>query len=163
MVTLMAEAYAVHEKALQQTPELFGEFLRLRLYLAALLSSADYVQAGRRRRELCAACGEALSGVDVLFTATTPAPAPLIDELGWDYTFRRPSLTMPFNLTGSPVLATRAGFSASGLPLSFQLVGRHFDEATILALGHQYEQATDWAGTRPSAYPLAAVQAEAFA
>ena len=61
----------------------------------------------------------------------------------------RTLLTMPFNVSGHPVLATRAGFSASGLPLSFQLVARPFEEAGLLAAGHAHERATDWIGMRP--------------
>jgi aspartyl-tRNA(Asn)/glutamyl-tRNA(Gln) amidotransferase subunit A len=55
----------------------------------------------------------------------------------------------PFNITGSPTLALPCGFSASGLPVSLQLAGRPFDEATVLRVGHAYEQATGWHTRRP--------------
>jgi aspartyl-tRNA(Asn)/glutamyl-tRNA(Gln) amidotransferase subunit A len=42
------------------------------------------------------------------------------------------------------------GFSTAGLPIAFQVVGRPFDEATLLAVGHVYEQATDWHRRRPA-------------
>ena len=146
---LLADGAAVHEDVLKKSPELFGEILRKRLYLASMFSAADYVQALRRRRELCDAYNEATQDVDIVFTATAPGPAPRLDEMHWFYTFTKPLLTMPFNLTGSPAVATRAGFSSSGLPLSFQLVGKPFDEATILAAAHAYERATQWAEQRP--------------
>lgn len=153
---LLAEAAAIHEDVLKKDPTLLGEILRKRLFLASTLSAVDYVQALRRRRELCDAYAAATKDVDVVFTATAPGPAPRIDQMEWFYTFTKPLLTMPFNLTGSPAISTRAGFSASGLPLSFQLVGKPFDEATILAVAHAYEKATDWADVRPVVSPAQA-------
>jgi len=58
-------------------------------------------------------------------------------------------LTRPFNALGLPVLSVPCGFSAAGLPIGIQLVGRPFDEATTLRLGQAYEQATGWAERRP--------------
>ena len=150
MLIMLTEAYAIHEDKLKTVPELFGEKLRMRLLLAAAISGADYVQALRRRRELCAELAEAFRGVDLMLTGATPGPAPRIEEIGIYTLFQRPLLTMPFDVSGSPALATRAGFSASGLPLSLQLIGRPFDEATVLAAGHAYETATDWASVRPA-------------
>ena len=53
-------------------------------------------------------------------------------------------LTRPFNGLGLPALAVPCGLSADGRPLGLQIVGRPFDEATILRLAHTYETATDW-------------------
>jgi aspartyl-tRNA(Asn)/glutamyl-tRNA(Gln) amidotransferase subunit A len=50
----------------------------------------------------------------------------------------------PFNLTGLPALSIPCGFSSKGLPIGMQIVGRAYDESTILRLGHEYENATDW-------------------
>ena len=58
--------------------------------------------------------------------------------------------TMPFNVTGNPVLAFPTGFSASGLPLGMQIVGRAFDEPTVLRIGAAYEAAAGWIEKRPS-------------
>jgi Asp-tRNA(Asn)/Glu-tRNA(Gln) amidotransferase A subunit family amidase len=55
----------------------------------------------------------------------------------------------PFNITGLPTLALPTGFSSTGLPLSFQISGRPFDEATVLRAGHAYQRATDWHRRRP--------------
>ena len=63
---------------------------------------------------------------------------------------RRSTLqTMPFNVTGNPVLAIPTGFSKSGLPLGMQIVGRAFDEATVLRIGAAYEAAAGWIDKRP--------------
>jgi aspartyl-tRNA(Asn)/glutamyl-tRNA(Gln) amidotransferase subunit A len=48
----------------------------------------------------------------------------------------------PFNVTGHPALAMMAGLSTGGLPLSVQFVGRYFDEATLFAVAHAWEQAS---------------------
>ena len=56
----------------------------------------------------------------------------------------------PFNLTGQPALSMCNGFDSAGLPLSLQIVGHCFDEATVLRVGHAYERATPWRDRRPS-------------
>jgi aspartyl-tRNA(Asn)/glutamyl-tRNA(Gln) amidotransferase subunit A len=48
-----------------------------------------------------------------------------------------------------PALAVPCGFGASGLPLSLQIIGRRFEDATVLRVGHAYEQSTDWHRRRP--------------
>ena len=53
-------------------------------------------------------------------------------------------LTYPANVSGLPALALPCGFSSAGLPLGLQLIGRPFDEATLLAIGEMYQGATDW-------------------
>jgi aspartyl-tRNA(Asn)/glutamyl-tRNA(Gln) amidotransferase subunit A len=58
--------------------------------------------------------------------------------------------TMPFNVTGNPTLAIPTGFSKSGLPLGMQIVGRAFDEPTVLRIGSAYEAAAGWIHRRPS-------------
>ena len=58
-------------------------------------------------------------------------------------------LTRPWNGLGLPVLALPCGFAASGLPLGMQIVGRPFDEAAVLRVGHAYERATDWHRRHP--------------
>src|SRR5260221_213565 len=118
----------------------------------AFLGAGDYVQALRLRRELIEEMTAAMRDLDVLVTGITPGEAPRIDEKPGYESFQRP-LMMPFNVTGQPSMAVRCGRSASGLPLSLQIAGRPFDEATVLRVGHAYEQATDWHRRRP---PLAA-------
>ena len=64
--------------------------------------------------------------------------------------FERPSLTFPFNVTGTPTLALRCGFTDAGLPLGMQLSGRPFEDALVLRAGHAYEKATNWSKRRPA-------------
>jgi amidase len=55
----------------------------------------------------------------------------------------------PFDMSGNPTLTLPGGFTAEGLPLSFQLVGRHIDESLLVRAGHAYQQATDWHRRHP--------------
>ena len=64
-------------------------------------------------------------------------------------------LTRPLNGLGLPALSVPCGFTASGLPQALQIVGRPFDEATVLRVGHAYEQAAGWWARRPPAAPVA--------
>jgi Asp-tRNA(Asn)/Glu-tRNA(Gln) amidotransferase A subunit family amidase len=58
--------------------------------------------------------------------------------------------TGPFNGTHLPALSVPCGFNAQGLPIGLQIIGRPFDEATVIQAGHAYEQATEWHLRRPS-------------
>ncbi|HTT81640.1 MAG TPA: amidase [Stellaceae bacterium] len=149
MTIMLAEAYAIHEGELKRRFTDYGEMFRDRMVLGALISGADYVQALRRRRELIAELDRAMADLDVLVTASAISEAPPIDEVGKFATFERPSLTIPFNVTGCPAMSVCCGFTGSGLPLSFQIVGKRFQDATVLRLAHAYEQATPWRQRRP--------------
>ncbi len=153
-LTIMgSEAFAIHEKTLRESPKLYGEFARDRITMGAFYTGADYVAASLMRRELCAAVARVMEGVDVLATAASCFPAPEITKVPKWFMWQKPSITMPFNVTGLPALSVCTGFSSDGLPLAMQLVGRAFDDATVLGLGDAYEKATPWRGKRP---PLAA-------
>lgn len=145
-----SEAFSIHEQVLQATPELYGEFARARMMVGALVTAADYMQAQRRRRELCVELGGVLRGVDLLVMPTTPTAAPKIGGYGKHFNFDRPLYTGPFNLTGNPALSVCNGFSAAGLPFGLQIIGRPFDEATVMRAGDAYERATQWRSMRPT-------------
>ena len=87
--------------------------------------------------------------LDLVMTAAAPSEAPRIEEVSKFAIMERPSLTMPFNVTGSPAMSVCCGYTEAGLPLSFQIVGKRFEDATVLRAAHAYEQATPWRGRRP--------------
>jgi Asp-tRNA(Asn)/Glu-tRNA(Gln) amidotransferase A subunit family amidase len=62
----------------------------------------------------------------------------------WGALVRNDVHCQPFNFSGSPTLSVPCGFSADGLPLSVQFVGRKSSEAMLCRIGHAYEQATPW-------------------
>ena len=117
--------------------------------LATLISGADYVQALRLRRELMAEFTTAMVDLDLVITAAAPSEAPTFDAVSKFAIFERPSLTMPFNVTGCPAMSVCCGYTEAGLPLALQLVGKPFDEAAVLNAAHAYERATSWRSIRP--------------
>lgn len=147
---LAAEAYAVHEEWLRTRLRDYGEILRERLALASLITAGDYVQAQRRRRELCAAVAAVMARCDLLLTAAQPGEARPIGQVGKWASFETPGLTMPFNLTGQPAAVVCAGFGEGGLPVGVQIVGRPFEDATVLRAAHAFERATEWRQRRPA-------------
>ncbi len=146
------ELYAVHEPALRTRLADFGEDFLGRTLGALLISGADYVQASRWRRVLIAEMAQLYTKFDVLVTAA-PGPAPRLEAWRTISFWQRPSLTTPFNVTGGPALAQCIGFTQDGLPLSMQIVGRPFDDATVLRVAHAYEAATPWRAHRPMLDP----------
>jgi len=149
ILIMLAEGYAIHETNLRERFTDYGEAFRDRMALAALISGGDYVQAVRRRRELVSEFSSTMADLDLVLTAAAPSEAPTFDAVGKFAIFERPSLTMPFNVTGMPAMSVCCGYTAAGLPLAFQLAGKPFDEATVLKLAHAYEKATPWRSTRP--------------
>ena len=147
---LTAEAYAIHAPWLKERFNDYGELMRDRLAFGALLSASDYVQALRRRRVLCLEMRDAMADLDILITASAPAEAPKIDEVPKWAMLEKPGFTMPFNLTGLPALSVCTGYGAGGLPVSMQIVGKPFAEATVFRAGHAYEMATEWRSKRPA-------------
>ncbi len=151
-IILYAEAYAIHERDLAERPEKYAAITRARLFAGQVVSGADYVQALRWRRALCRSYAAALDGLDAVVTGGTLNPAPLIDEMAKPPFFSpKGRLVMaPFSLTGAPALSLCSGFSTDGLPLSLQIAGLPFADATVLRIGHAYEQATPWRERRPA-------------
>ena len=149
IVIMLAEGYAIHEATLRQRFTDYGEAFRDRMALAALITGADYIQATRLRRELLAEFAAAMTDIDLVMTAAAPSEAPTFETVSKFALFERPSLTMPFNVTGSPAMSVCCGYTEAGLPLAFQLAGKPFDEATVLKVAHAYERATSWRSVRP--------------
>jgi aspartyl-tRNA(Asn)/glutamyl-tRNA(Gln) amidotransferase subunit A len=128
----------------------FSERVQRRLQLGALVSGVDYVQAVRRRRELRSELQTVMRDLDVVITAGAPGEAPKMDAIPkWDL-FDKPNFTMPFNVSGYPALCVCSGFGPGGLPVSVQIAGKPFQDATVLRVGDAFEKATDSRGRRPA-------------
>ncbi len=155
-VILISEAVAIHEPWLKTRFNDYGERLRNRLALGAMLSGADYVQALRRRRELCAEMAAAMDGLDILVTAATATEAPKITEIPRWGGFDKPSFTAPWNLTGYPAISVCSGFGENDLPVAVQLIGKPFAEPTVFRAAHTVEVALGRRERRPAVAPLKA-------
>lgn len=149
VLTIAVEGAAVHAADLKARPELFSDETRAAFELGHFYQAVDYVQAQRLRRHLIVSLRAAMAGIDALVMPTSPLPATPITGNPPDHPILRPRNTMPFNTTGLPALSLPCGFTGQGLPIGLQIVGKAFDEATVLTIGHAYEQATEWHRQRP--------------
>jgi aspartyl-tRNA(Asn)/glutamyl-tRNA(Gln) amidotransferase subunit A len=154
-----SELFAIHEHVLRTRPGDFGADFLGRVLPAVLIGGNDYVQAQRERRRILAEMAPVYAKFDVLLTVGAPGPAPRLGTWRTLNFWKQPSLTTPFNVTGGPALAQCMGFSDGGLPLSLQIVGRPFDDVTVLRAADAYEEATTWRSRRPSLQPGATAPA----
>lgn len=160
-----AEPLAYHQKYLRRRRHSdYTDFNTASWDAARFVTDSDYVQAQRIRRFMIRDFEKAFEQVDVVLApgmpveANTTAEDLLTDKLPtretpagtvtlWEICVR---ILFPANLTGVPALVLPCGFSASGLLLSLQIMGRHFDETTVYRVSAAYEQATDWHTRRPN-------------
>lgn len=145
------ESFAFHRnnffaRARDYTPAFFHKITG-----AACLTAAERLIAQRLRQVITTEFVQVLGTVDAIVTPTTAYPAHPVD--GKSPQSDMLSLTRPVSLTGLPALAVPCGFTRSGAPVSLQLVGRAWDEATLLRIGHAYEQAAGWYRHRPTLAP----------
>jgi aspartyl-tRNA(Asn)/glutamyl-tRNA(Gln) amidotransferase subunit A len=153
---ISAESYAYHEDWVRTRAAEYGPDVLERLRVGAFVSGADYLKGQRARTLLRDDVDALLAKVDVLVCATTPVVATSVGQgqvtIEHETVPVRPSLvrfTRPFNATGHPVASIPCGFTAGGLPVGLQIVGRPFDEATVLRVADAYQRATDWHERRP--------------
>ena len=142
-----SESYAVHERYLTKTPELYGELGRRRLMAGAMVRASDYINALRKRAVLIAEMAAAFETIDIVAMPGWHSPAPTFGEAAVP---RGPILTQVFNVTGSPALSLCNGFSGTGLPLSLQLAGRPFEDHIVLKTGDAFEKAAGFRSVRPA-------------
>lgn len=137
------EAGAYHLKDLQTRWNDFGAETRMVLVAGVLVSSADYAQCQRVRRVGQKQVAAIMQNVDLIVTPTTATGAPLV--AGLDFAGLISSIFTPiWNATGHPALSVPMGFTAGGLPLGLQIIGRPLDEATVLQAGDAFQRLTDW-------------------
>ncbi|MCV7256879.1 amidase [Mycobacterium hackensackense] len=155
VVTMICEALAYHRADTGSRWTDYSLGTRALLARGALLTGADYVQAQRMRRVSQDALRQLFTEVDVLVCPTISIGAPALT----DYADNEQDIfaalfththTGYWNSVGNPVLALPMGFTAAGLPLSVQLAGRPFDEATLLRAGRALQSRTDWHRRTPT-------------
>ncbi|GAA1288279.1 amidase [Pseudonocardia aurantiaca] len=118
------------------------------------MTALQYLGAMAVRNELGTLMGEFHGRYDLLLTPTLPIPAfeaGVEVPAGWArerWTSWTP-FTYPFNMTQQPAASVPCGFTADGLPVGLQIVGRRHADNAVLAAAHAYQQATDWHHRRP--------------
>ena len=158
LLTTLVEGFSIHEPWLQARLHEYGELLRDRLSLGGLISGADYMQAKRRRRELCDELSSVMRDFDILVTATVVSEAPRLGEISKWAMLDRPNFASPFNISGYPAMSICTGYGSNDLPVAAQLVARPFDEETLLRTGHVCERAWSGKRKRPSLMRESAMQ-----
>ena len=115
---------------------------------------ANYYASHGARAELVREFKSWFGGYDLLATPTMPTVAPAVDTVyhspGFDRWDHAVPFTVPFNLTGQPAGSMPVGVHSTGLPIGLQLVGDHWEEATVLAAMAAVETATGWTWPHPA-------------
>jgi aspartyl-tRNA(Asn)/glutamyl-tRNA(Gln) amidotransferase subunit A len=146
-----SDGAAVHRDRLKEHPEMFGEDIRRRLEDGAKTTSTDYILARRTQMEIKKRFEQFFESYDFLITPTTPISAPTIEgHDAVEQAGRLTRFTAPFNLSGLPALSLPCGFTKEGLPIGLQIVSQAWADASVLNLGHAFEQTTEWHNRFPS-------------
>jgi len=157
-LVLAVEAAAFHKRWLIERPQDYGPQVLMRLQNGLAIPGVSYLEALRWRGPALAAHVAATAGVDAVIAPVAPIAAPTIAESdvgnspdAESVIQRLTRFTRPINYLGLPSLAVPSGFTAKGLPMAMQLIGRSFDEATLLTIGAAFQRATDFHDKVPNA------------
>jgi amidase len=148
------EAAVAHEATYPARAKEYGPVLAGLLDTGRKLSATDLAKLQLRRAALAGELDALMASVDLLLVPVMGTAAWSIEAIQKagrdpDSVAARLRYTAPFDLSGHPTLTLPGGMTRDGVPAGFQIVGRAFDEAGILAAGHAYQQASDWHLRRP--------------
>jgi len=150
-LVLATEAAAYHKRWLIERPQDYGPQVLMRLQNGLAIPGVLYLEALRWRGPALAAHVAATANVDAVLAPVAPVAAPSIAESDVGNARdaeaviqRLTRFTRTINYLGLPALSIPSGFTAKGLPVGMQLVGRSFDEATLLTIGAAFQRATDF-------------------
>jgi aspartyl-tRNA(Asn)/glutamyl-tRNA(Gln) amidotransferase subunit A len=147
---MFAESAEYHEQWMRTRSHEYGADVRRMLEAGMMTPAIYYVRAQRSRAAILAEALKALDNFTVLAAPTAAIPAPRIDIGGRALTDGGEQVDMvaavlrftaPFNVTGQPALAIPTGLAPNGLPVSMQIIGKPFDEATVFRVADAYERA----------------------
>lgn len=154
----LTEGSLAHREWLRERRHDYRPATRQALELGLALPAAHLVAAQRARAAICDELADAFRShrLDALATPTLPIPSRAVEEIDvGTYLHEYTAYTMPANLAGLPAITVPCGTTALGLPVGLQLVGRPFDEATLLRIGRAFERATTWHELRPPIHQVA--------
>jgi len=156
----MVESASYHRQQIRERGHLYSPGTRATLEIGQVVLATEYVAALRAREHFRSAMKALFQreNLAALISPTIPVPAPLLADV-W-----KPRADMengetptdgfvhhvyPANLSGQPAISAPAGFTPTGLPIGYQLMGRPFEEATLYRIAFAYEQAQDWHKRQP--------------
>lgn len=144
------------EMYMKTRSEGFGTEVKRRIMLGTYALSSGYYDAYYRkaqqvRRLVKDDFENAFKKVDAIVTPTSPTPAFKFGERTVDplTMYLSDVFTIPVNLAGLPGISIPCGFNRDGLPIGLQIIGKPFDEGTILRIANSYEKDTEWHKQRP--------------
>lgn len=147
LVTIQSEAAAYHHETLLEKSHLYGNDVRTTLQAGELVTAVQYVKAQQARRMIQEAISRTFEQVDAIAAPSVSMVAPkwkesfkIIQGESKAVTAEFVRFAAPANLTGVPSLSVPTGFSSDGLPIGMQLMGRPFEEATLLTIASAYEK-----------------------
>jgi len=148
---LRTRSSGLHEMMSASRGAGFGREVKRRILLGTFVLSAGYYDAyyekAQRVRSLIGRdFARAFERVDAVILPTSPETAFPLGAKSEDplSMYLADVFTITANLTGTPAVSFPAGFDTAGLPIGVQLIGRHFEEGTILRLTHAFQTATDY-------------------
>jgi amidase len=149
------EAAVAHEATYPARKDEYGPVLASVIETGRTLSGLDYQKILLRRLQLRGRITSLFETIDLLLIPVHPFPPltlAMIRTLGEqpDLIARLQEFTCPFNMTGHPTITLPGGFSATGLPIAFQLVAANLDEATLVRAGAAFQRVTCWHRRHPS-------------
>lgn len=140
----------------QTRSEGFGDEVKRRIMLGTFALSSGYYDAYYKKAQQVRTLikndfEKVFENYDVIIGPTTPTPAFKLGEKIEDpmTMYANDILTIPVNLAGVPGISVPCGFGENGMPLGLQIIGKHFDEATVYRTAHAFEQATDYHKQKP--------------
>ncbi len=141
------EALAYHAPTLRDRPRDLGQFPRDRLTVGYAYGPDAYVRAQQARAMLRASLDRLWGRIDLLSTPALPYGAPPLGEPRSNTRYM-----IPFNTLGWPAIVVPSGLTGDGLPLATQLIGRPWDEATVLRAARAVERLGPWHDRRPAGF-----------
>ena len=158
LVVMQAEASAQHSRWMRERPGDYSSAVRARLEAGYAIPASAYLEVLRTRAAwLERFCARTLGAADLYLLPGIAVQLPTREQTGPEGGADMPRLlgeitrlTRWVNYLGVPALALPCGFDSRGLPISAQLVGRPFAEATLLAAGRACQRASDWHRRVPS-------------
>jgi amidase len=148
------ETAVAHEATFPSRRAEYGPGLAGLLDAGRALSGLDYQRILLRRRVFAGQVNRALAPVDVMLVPAQPIAAPTVARMATlgQVPAELAALiryTAPFDMSSHPTLTLPAAFTAKGLPVAVQFVGRHLGEADICRVGRAFQRVTDWHRRHP--------------